>query len=64
MLFGKIPLKKWPFLRFFVIIRPEKQFYFALSASNSVLLKLLYTNIQFKSRLNDFNMAEKSSANS
>jgi hypothetical protein len=34
---------------FFVIITPEKLFNFALSASNCVLLKLLCTNIQFKS---------------
>jgi hypothetical protein len=47
--------------KFVLIIRPEKQFFFALSASNCVLLKLLYTNIQFKSRLNYFKMAEKSS---
>jgi hypothetical protein len=33
----------------------------SLSASNCVLSLLFYTNIQFKSRLNDFNMAKKSS---
>jgi hypothetical protein len=57
----KYPSRSGHSLVFFVIIRPEKQFYFALSASNCVLLKLLYTKIQFKSRLNGFKMAEKSS---